>query len=82
VDADYNLFYNYDVIIAGGSNSTGTNNLTSDPNFSNADYELNAGSPAIDSGAPPALYPGLPLIDFLGVARPQGAGFDRGAYEK
>jgi hypothetical protein len=41
------------------------------------DYHLQANSPAIDSGATESLVP----VDFDGVSRPQGKGFDVGAYE-
>jgi hypothetical protein len=40
-------------------------------------HPLLPGSPAIDSGA----TSGVPSTDQRGVARPQGAGCDRGAYE-
>lgn len=41
------------------------------------DYHLASGSPAIDSGTSASAPPG----DLAGVTRPQGAGFDVGAYE-
>ncbi len=41
------------------------------------DLSLRAGSPAIDVGDPDDA----PSVDVLGTARPQGAGFDLGAYE-
>jgi hypothetical protein len=41
------------------------------------DYRLSATSPAVDRGAPRADLP----ADFAGRRRPQGAGFDIGAYE-
>ena len=41
------------------------------------DYRLAAGSPAVDRGAPNADLP----VDITGLARPQGAGVDIGAYE-
>jgi parallel beta-helix repeat protein len=40
-------------------------------------YQLKAGSPAIDKGTALSAVP----TDILGVARPQGAGYDIGSYE-
>lgn len=40
------------------------------------DFHLQPGSPAIDSGIDAGI-----LVDFDGLLRPQGAGFDLGAYE-
>jgi hypothetical protein len=59
--------------------------LSSDPLFANgsasfsqqADFSLKAGSPAIDSG----LTLSAAAVDIVGIARPQGAGYDIGAYE-
>jgi hypothetical protein len=50
-----------------------------DPIFKNqkVDFHLGAGSAAIDSGTPK----GAPARDLDGVTRPQGAGYDIGAYE-
>jgi MYXO-CTERM domain-containing protein len=45
--------------------------------FAPGGLELAAGSPAIDAGNPT----NAPPTDFAGTARPQGAGFDIGAYE-
>ncbi len=64
---------------------TGTQSgtLTSNPQLVNyqadgkGDYHLQSGSPAIDAGT----STGAPATDFDGVARPQGAGYDIGAYE-
>jgi len=42
-----------------------------------ADFRLAAGSPCIDT----ATADGAPGVDISGVARPQGAGYDMGAYE-
>ena len=41
------------------------------------DYHLQPGSPAIDRGS----TAGAPTKDYDGVARPQGAGIDIGAFE-
>ena len=66
--------------IGGGSLS---GNLTSDPRFvsnsgdANGDYRLSAISPAIDAG----MAQHAPGMDFSGGKRPQGKGFDLGAYE-
>jgi len=46
-------------------------------NPSNLDLHLKAGSPAIDAGT----SSGAPSVDFDGVSRPQGEGYDVGAYE-
>ncbi|SED08588.1 Right handed beta helix region [Amycolatopsis tolypomycina] len=56
-------------------------NFTGDPGFADparGDYHLAAGSPAVDAGSPEHA----PAFDLDGVARPAGAGFDIGAYER
>ena len=62
------------------SNTTAGCNNT-DPLFVNAgsnDFHLQSGSPAINAG----LTLGAPYnVDYAGTARPQGAGYDMGAYE-
>jgi len=58
----------------------GPGNIEVDPLFvspENGDYHLRAGSPCIDSGT----SEGAPPTDIEGMPRPQGAGFDMGAYE-
>lgn len=58
----------------------GAYTIEADPMFVNAakaDFHLRAGSPAIDKG----YYIGAPSVDFDGRARPQGAGYDIGAFE-
>ena len=59
---------------------TGTGNIDADPKFvdaANEDYHLQQGSPCIDTGTPS----GAPATDLEGNPRPQGAGYDMGAYE-
>ena len=60
------------------------NNTTGDPLFvspawgSTGDYQLQTGSPAIDTGT----SEGTPSLDIEGNSRPTGNGFDIGAYEQ
>jgi hypothetical protein len=77
-----NIFYdnalgNYD----NGAGFTADHNLTGvDPSFvdaTNGNYQLAQGSTAIDYGTPVAVV----TTDLLGIARPQGNGYDAGAYE-
>lgn len=67
--------------VAAGSAATADHNLWgTDPKFVNAaagDFHLRAGSPAIDTGS----AAGAPSVDLAGTSRPQGAGFDIGAFE-
>jgi hypothetical protein len=65
-------------ISAGGH--TVLRNLTTDPSFADAtggNFSLQKGSAAIDAGETLREV----TIDFRGVRRPQGAGYDIGAYE-
>ncbi len=56
----------------------GTDYVEGDPAFAGPpDYHLTAGSPAVDNGSATAA----PADDFDGVPRPQGAGYDIGAFE-
>lgn len=72
-------------IFAGNSSGIGgpfssDHNLTSDPGFvdpGNGNYHLREGSTAIDTGS----ATGAPAADRDGIARPQGNGYDVGAYE-
>ena len=62
------------------SGHTVSNNLTTNPSFVNAaggDFNLQKGSAAIDAGEVLDIV----TTDFRGVRRPQGAGYDIGAYE-
>jgi parallel beta-helix repeat protein len=57
----------------------GIGNIDADPLFVGAgDYHLTAGSPSIDAGT----SDGAPAIDIEGTTRPQGNGYDMGAYEE
>lgn len=68
---DHNFF-------TGSSDLKGTDYLTGDPKFVSAtDYHLQSTSPAINKGS--SLN--APTTDYDGKARPQGAGFDIGAFE-
>ena len=64
-----------------GTGNTSSNNLFgTDPLFINAssgNFHLLSNSPAVDAG----LATGAPDEDFDGIFRPQGTGFDIGAYE-
>ncbi len=76
VTSRYNLFF------ANGQDERGRgflreSNLVNDPLFvSSEDLRLQFGSPAVDSGLDVGVK-----TDILGVLRPAGGGFDRGAYE-
>jgi hypothetical protein len=54
-------------------------NIATDPLFvaAPADLHLSSGSPCVDRGS----AVGAPATDIAGTSRPQGAGFDIGAYE-
>jgi len=64
----------------GPGNTQDHNLFGVDPKFANpaqGDFHLTASSPAIDVGSPQDA----PSTDLEGVRRPQGAGYDIGAYE-
>lgn len=74
VDYDYNVYYNGSVAVMG------PNDIVADPLFTdlaNYDFHLSSGSSAIDSGTSNFAPPD----DLEGNSRPQGGGYDRGAYE-
>ena len=77
------LFYNNTSGSTSGSiTDLGSNWTTTPPRYANAvkgNYRLSKESLAIDSGTNLTSF-GVSL-DILGVARPYGHGFDRGAYE-
>lgn len=64
---------------SGDTGTTLANNVTANPlvvNAAGGDYRLTASSPAIDAGANVGI-----TIDRIGTTRPQGGGYDAGAYE-
>jgi parallel beta-helix repeat protein len=74
------LYNNHETNIADKGSNTLSNNLTTNPRFVNAaagDFHLQAGSPAIDRGVTVSKV----STDCDKKPRPQGAGFDMGAYE-
>lgn len=67
-------------LIDGPTDTYGTEFVQGDPRFIDpvlADFRLRAGSPAIDRGSAVAA----PAADYSGAPRPQGAGYDIGAFE-
>ncbi len=64
----------------GFTTPTGTGNISANPLFVDqytGDYHLQSNSLCIDTGT----SSNAPATDFEGTTRPQGAGFDMGAYE-
>ncbi len=64
----------------GFTTPTGTGNISAIPLFVNqsaGDYHLQPNSSCIDAGT----SSNAPVTDFEGITRPQGNGFDMGAYE-
>ncbi len=79
---DNNIVYGSGVALGAPSNcSTASNRLNTNPMLASAsapyDFQLTAGSPAIDTGATIASV----RTDAFGTARPQGNGYDVGAVE-
>ena len=78
ITIDHNLFYNPSYEWSS-ENIFGTSYVEGNPLLVNptTDFDLSAGSPAIDGGSPV----GAPAADFIGKSRPQDGGIDIGAYE-
>ncbi len=77
VTIDHNLFF---AAYYDASNRYGSDSQQADPLFgapAGLDFQIQASSPAIDVGS----SAGAPASDFDGNPRPQGAGYDLGAYE-
>ncbi len=72
-----NLNVNPSFVAPGHWDDNGTAGDTSDDTFVNGDYRLAGSSPCIDS----ATASGAPAIDLASTVRPQGDGYDMGAYE-
>ena len=79
ITVDHNLVYDATGTYQGVSSIFGTNAIKANPLLVNppTDCGLQAGSPAIDAGSSTLA----PAFDFAGTPRPQGAGYDIGAYE-
>ncbi len=77
VTIDHNLI---DTYLGWKDETRGSNYIESDPQFinpSNGDFHLQNTSPAIDQGS----FIDAPITDFDGILRPQGLGYDMGAFE-
>lgn len=70
---DYNCYHNR----SGNSTGPGAHSVFGDPKFT-PDFHLQADSPCIDTGVDLSAHH---TTDKDGVSRPQGAGWDMGAYE-
>jgi uncharacterized repeat protein (TIGR02543 family) len=79
ITIDHNSFYNNGYGIDGatylGTSYTTSNPLMVDP--ANGNFRLQTGSPAVDSGSATLA----PATDYDGYARPQGLGYNMGAFE-
>jgi hypothetical protein len=79
------IVYDYNLHFGGNSSElTGVNPVIGDPKFTNAanaDFSLQATSPAINSGIATLSAVSAPTTDFINGTRPIGSGYDIGAYE-
>jgi hypothetical protein len=79
ITIDHNLFYNSGGSWSGG-NVLGTSYQSGNPNLSSptTSFALTSSSTlAIDNGSATSA----PSMDYIGTSRPQGSGYDIGAYE-
>jgi parallel beta-helix repeat protein len=79
IDSNYNLVFNTTYPFRGIITQN-THDLLLDPMFvdpENGDFHLQSSSPAIDNGTALSDV----SIDFDSISRPQGSGYDIGAYE-
>jgi hypothetical protein len=80
---EYNLVWSVPDARYIGTGLTYTHDVNADPQFVNyqndgaGDYQLTIASAAVDAGT----SHNAPSIDFEGTVRPQGSGYDIGAYE-
>jgi hypothetical protein len=77
---DHNLFYSLNNYYDNNYNIWGTSYQKTNPLFTNPggnNYTLQSLSPAINAGSATSIS----STDYIGTARPQGAGYDIGAYE-
>ncbi len=83
VYADYNTVYNFSTYLGGAGTIIGTtHDVTGDPLYTDDDLHVGSTSPVIDQGADPSLFQGIPTTGKDGTTRPQGTGYDMGAYEQ
>ncbi|RYX98624.1 hypothetical protein EON78_05005, partial [bacterium] len=78
LDNSIAVVQNLDGILLDTNNFTSVgHNISADPLFSLNSLTLQAGSPSINTGT----SVGAPAKDIIGTSRPQGSGYDMGAYE-
>ncbi len=76
--------YAKNIIFGNGAGSVPSGSIAQDPQFilyradGSGNYRLSAGSPGLNTGT----ATDAPVYDITGAARPQGSGFDIGAYEQ